>query len=454
MQLTTAQKVKLDLSRSLHCDIEIPKPKGKEYFPFQKAGIYYSVLSKNTIFGDPPGVGKTIQSIGFMNYEKIKQVLVVCPASAVYNWKFELEQWHLGSPRIEVFHPKTFKGKSDILIMGYSFVSDLKCVAMVLNKFNYRLCVIDEIHFLKNTKAKRTKHVLAKNGFIKKAERVHGLSGTWMVNKPMELYPSIKALMPKAIDGMNYFEFGVTYCAGFKGDWGWDFEGASNLPELGKRLRAHGMVRRPKEKVLPQLPKKFENLVYLEPSSKAKTLISKMKKYDADTVIKHTSTLGFEELSEARRLLGEAKCDAAIDYIKTQFESGHEKIIVFAHHKSVIKKLYDNFLFYNPVKITGESSQIERHEAVREFQTNPQRKLFIGSITAAGVAITLTAASYVIFAEFSWVPGENEQARDRAWRIGAVNFVMVDYLVFENSLDEQILKKLLKKQKSINQLTA
>lgn len=453
MLFTTAQNFKLELSRALSHDIEIPSPKGKVYFPYQKAGIYYSVLSKNTFFGDPPGVGKTIQSIGFMNYEGIKKVLIICPSSVVYNWERELKAWHVGNPTIEIFNSKTFTGKSDILIVGYGYLSRLEPVKQILKKFSYKLCVIDEIHFLKNTKAKRTKFVLAKNGLMSKAARVHGLSGTPMVNRPIELYPAIKALCPKAIDDMSFFEFALKYCDAFKNGFGWDFNGASNLPELGKRLRAHCMVRRPKDKILKELPPKFENLVYIEADSKAKKLISKMKKYDENTVVKSGFTVKFDELSELRRLLGEAKIESIIEYVRTQFESGHEKIILFAHHKKVIEELKKGLAEYNPVVISGEVASLPRQTAVDKFQTDPATRLFIGSITSAGIGITLTASSYVIFGEFSWVPGENEQARDRAHRIGAKDCVLVDYLVFADSLDERILKQLLKKQKAINELT-
>lgn len=449
----TANAEKLILSRAIACAENFPSPQGKDYFPFQKAGIKFALGCRNTLITDPMGVGKTIQAIGVMNAKDESSVLIICPSSIVYNWKRELEDWHLRDLSIEIFHPKTFKGKSDVLIMGYFWASKLEAVKQVLKNGRYSICVIDEFHFLKNPESKRTKYVLAKNGLQSKAKNVIALSGTPIVNRPIELYPVIKSLCPEAIDNMTYFEFGVHYCDGFKNNFGWDFNGASNLKELSDRLRSHCMIRRPKEEILKDLPPKFSNLVYLEPTKDAGDLIQQMKTYEPSVKIGKLHDLEFDQISTARRELGEEKVDQAIEYIKTQIESGREKILIFAHHKSVIAKLECLSKYGGLLKIVGDTPAKEREEIKQKFQTDPNYKFLLLSITTA-IGMTLTAASYGVFVEFSWVPGENDQAGDRMHRHGQLDNVILDYLVFEGSLDELILKQLLKKTKTIKEITA
>jgi hypothetical protein len=101
------------------------------------------------------------------------------------------------------------------------------------------------------------------------------------------------------------------------------------------------------------------------------------------------------------------------------------------------------------VSLTGETSLEERQQAVDSFQNNPDIKLFVGSIKAAGVGITLTAASTVVFAELDWVPGNITQAEDRSHRIGQTNSVLIQHLVLEGSLDAKMAKTIIEKQEII-----
>lgn len=444
---------RLALSRATNSIFPVPVPEGLECFGYQKAGVEYATTARNILFADPPGVGKTIQSIGFMNYAKINRVLILCPASLTHNWKRELERWRTEPAAIEIFHPKKFdpRARHEIVIMSYAFAANAEAVKKILAWGKYNLCVLDECQYLKNSQARRTKFVLARNGIVSKAARVHALSGTPIVNRPLEIYPIVARLCPEAIDHMSAFEFGLKYCAGFKSEWGWDFTGASNLAELGQRLRTHFMVRRKKEDVLPQLPRKFPpNLVYLDVDGEAKRLVKRMAAFDAEAVAGKVVSVDFEELSTLRREIGVAKIPAALTYIKTQLDSGHQKIIVFAHHKEVMDGLAAGLLDYGVAMISGDvTSGAKRQEAIDRFQNEKGIRIFLASVTAAGVGITLTAASYVIFSEFSWISGENDQAIDRAHRIGQVNGVVTDYLVYENSLDERMLKLLWKKSQVI-----
>lgn len=131
-------------------------------------------------------------------------------------------------------------------------------------------------------------------------------------------------------------------------------------------------------------------------------------------------------------------------------ESG-EKLVIFAHHREVVDELYNSYKEI-AVKLTGESSTQERQSAVDQFQGNANVRLFIGNIKAAGLGITLTASSNVLFIELPWTPGEVIQAEDRLHRIGQKNAVNVYYLVGRNTIEETIVKLLHEKASVIDAL--
>lgn len=448
---------RLALSRAITSDFVIPsKPDSAGFMDFQRAGVEYATKTKNLLQADPPGVGKTIQTIGFMNARGITRALILCPAALLYNWARELKAWHAAEDlRVEIFNPKKFNPLKppDVLIMSYGFAGKTEQAKKVIGWGRYRLCVLDECQYLKNPNAKRTKITLAKNGLISKAEYVHALSGTPLVNRPMELFPILTTLCPEAIGGMSMFEFGLEFCGGWKAPWGWEFSGASNLQVLGMKLRSNFMVRRKKKDILPQLPEKFPpNIVYLEPSRESKNIVKAMSVFDEDAIKGTVPQSAFEELSTARKELGLLKVDKASAYIAEQIDAGRGKVLVFAHHVEVIERLSHNLNGFGVVKIIGGMSPKEKDDAVRKFQEDPTARVALLSIQAAGVGITLTASDYVCFVEFSWVPGENEQAIDRTHRIGQTKGVVIDYLVFENSLEERMLKYLWKKQKVFDEV--
>ena len=457
-KLTPSQiKERLLASIALTSDIEVPVPEGLDYRPFQKAGIYYMVSSfgNRHLLGDPMGVGKTIQAIGLINYRAYKRVTIVCPASLILNWKDELEKWLVNETKIHVIKngKDVLPEDAEIIIGSYSLVSNPNILKQLRYGMETELLICDESHYLKNPKAGRTKTILGSGALMKCAKEVIFISGTQMLNRPIELYGILDSACPVAIGFRNWFEYAKDFCGAYHDGFCWNVDGASNQKELGQRLRAYLMVRRRKEKVLPQLPDKEARIVFLDPNPASKKAAKKMAKFSLDEIEKNKgNAVGFEGLSEARRELGEAKVPAALKYLKEKLESENQKIIVFAHHKDVIKELEEGLSAYGVVSIKGTTSREKRHENVKRFQNDENVKVFVGSITAAGVGITLTAASYVAFVEASWVPGENQQAFDRAHRMGQKNFVLGEFLTFAGTLDEKILRSHINKNKIIREV--
>lgn len=471
----TEQK-SLEQSRATDATIDIPSPEGLEYLPYQKAGIQYALSRDATLIGDEMGLGKTIQAIGVINaLPETQRTLVICPASLKLNWKQELDKW-----LVKPYMTKVAKGsycpsfKDNIVtIVNYDI---LKRHHELLCSIDWDIMIIDEVHYLKNYKAQRTKFVFGgKNIKPITAKRRLYLTGTPISNRPIELFPILKSINKK--EWGNWVKFVETYCNGYRTDWGWEVGGASNLDELQDRLRATCMIRRLKVDVLKDLPSKRRQVIQIE-SGKNKDLIEHERKviqenqqtikklkdsvekakitgtqdeYDsAVRALRQANSVMFTEIAKARHDVALAKVPFVIDWIKESLETGH-KVVVFAHHLDVIDAMYNAFDPSTVVKLDGRDSMESRDQAVKQFQNNPACKVFIGGIKAAGVGLTLTASSHVIFAELDWVPGALSQAEDRCHRIGQENSVLVQHLVMQGSIDANMAFTVIAKQNVIDQ---
>ena len=157
-------------------------------------------------------------------------------------------------------------------------------------------------------------------------------------------------------------------------------------------------------------------------------------------------SVAFTAMSEERHRIGMAKLPQVIDHVRTVLDGGTGKLILFAHHHDVLDRLCAELADYGVVTLTGATPQDERQKAVDAFQMNPRIRVFAGQIDAAGVGLTLTASSHVIFAEWSWSPSRLAQAEDRAHRIGQANAVLVEYLIREGTIEARMAQVVLGKQ--------
>lgn len=424
----------IEVSYCADAVLDVPCPKGLAYLPFQRAGIAFMARRDAVLLGDEMGVGKGIQSIGLINFDMlIQRVLIVCPASLKLNWQSELKKWLTRPFSVSVApgHHKSLSMAS-IVIINYD----------ILHKYDWKrehfdLLILDECHYLKNPTAKRTKLALSI-----KAKRKLFLTGTPILNRPIEIYPLLNALQPGEWGGKH--DFGVRYCDGFPGTWGWDYSGASNLAELNERLRSTIMLRRLKKDVLKELPAKRRQIIELSgkiPKSEIEFL--------AAVKLLQEPQIAFEDFARVRHEDALAKLDSCIEFIKGALEES-DKIVIFAWHRDVIYGLFDALREYIPVLITGTTKLDIRQKVVEDFQNKPTCRVFIGNIQAAGVGITLTAASHVIFVEECPTPGVMSQAEDRCHRIGQKDFVLVQHLVLSGSIDARMAKILVAKQEVLD----
>lgn len=414
--------------------------------PYQIEGverlIELTAVRHAAILADEPGLGKTIQVAEYINRTRPHEVLIVCPASLRWNWSRELKIWL----RTETLFGLYVSIRSYEEVVSHREIADKR----------YDLAVFDEAHYLKNPAAKRTKACLA----LEAGTRLF-LTGTPVVNRPMDLFPILSSAGLK----LSRVEFGKRYCAGHlvcirwkpAKKYAWDFSGASNAEELNAALRKHCMVRRTKQEVLADLPAKIRQVLELDipdgESPALKEAVGRMFDGMAQAAenLSELKRVAFEELSKARLEIARNKLPCVVEYLHDLLEE-EDKVVVFAHHREIVDALASGF-GAAAVKLCGGMTDAVKDAAVRAFQTSPAVRIFVGQIVAAGTGLTLTAAHTVVFAELDWVPGNITQAEDRCHRIGQTEPVRVIHLVARGSVDLRMVHALVEKQVLIERIT-
>lgn len=455
----------------------------------------------------------TIQGLGVINLDKsIKDIIIFCPVSLKINWKKEAEKWLVHKHKIaivsDVGDVLMRDSRSDpntvhIMIIGFQSIVGSGKRAKTLREYlfhipSYDLIIVDEAHRLKNPESQTSQYIagyqeydktkkenIEHKGISSAAKRKIYLTGTPIKNRPIEIFQLVHSLDPDNYP--SWLHFAERYAAAcletiyVPGGHGatkqvLNVKGASHTEELNNKLRSTVMIARFKEDVLTELPPKTRQLIELEPDDEVKELIRQEKAAGGiakkiDDIINQAKADGsdkayasaadkleqfkakFEELSKIRASLGQLKIPYVVEHVKDLIDSmteGQEKIIIFAHHRNVVEKLEEELKEFNPVKLYGGMNDDVKNYAVEKFQNDPNTKVFIGSIAAAGVGLTLHAANVVVFAELDWSPSEILQAEDRAHRIGQKRNVLIQHLVFDDSLDAKIVKAFLDKLEVIN----
>jgi len=397
-------------------------------YPHQEHAVEWLTTRPKTILALDMGLGKTAVSIMHMELP----ALVICPASLKLNWAKELRLWR---PELSSQVIKSSKDKpngADVTIVNFDILAKIDLPTV-------QTLIVDEAHYAKNYKAKRTKIVTRK---IKECANVLLLTGTPIVNRPIELWTLLNSI---GATKLGYFEFGMKYCAGWHTPWNtYDFSGSSRQVELTKLLEPF-MLRMTKSECLKDLPAKTYRIIELDLPVDARE-----KAFSLEQLNKPDS-IPFEAISDILKLNAERKLPDAISYIKDALEHS-SKVVVFAHHIHIIDQLMLALHDYGPVKVTGAVKSEDRQKAVETFQTDSKCRIFIGNIKAAGVGLTLTAASHVIFVEASWSPADVQQAADRCHRIGQKDNVVVDLLTISESIDALVLHSVLTKMDVIDHI--
>ncbi|NXX91072.1 ZRAB3 endonuclease, partial [Centropus bengalensis] len=440
----------------------LPERLRNKLLPFQEKGIVFALQrSGRCMIADEMGLGKTIQAIAISYYYKNEwPLLIVVPSSLRYPWVEEMEKWipELSPDDISIIQNKTDTGRissSKVTILGYGLLtSDAQALVDALYRQNFKVVVVDESHYMKSRNATRSKILLP---IVQKALRAILLTGTPALGRPEELFMQIEALFPGRFGTWN--QYAKKYCNARVRFFGrsrhWDCRGASNLEELHELL-SEIMIRRLKNDVLTQLPPKVRQRIPFDlPQAAAKNLSTTfaeweklMRNLNSDTTESDFSQV----MSLITRMYKEtaiAKAGAVKDYIKMMLENDKLKFLVFAHHLSMLQActeaVIENKVRY--IRIDGSVPSAERVHLVNQFQKDPDTRVAILSIQAAGQGLTFTAATHVVFAELYWDPGHIKQAEDRAHRIGQSSSVNIHFLIAKGTMDTLLWGMLNRKAK-------
>jgi SNF2 family DNA or RNA helicase len=433
--------------------IDVPGLNGTLY-PFQKQGVAFLERKEGRgLIADEMGLGKTVQALSWLQLHPEKRpAVIVVPASLKWNWKREAEKW-LSEPNVQVLSGKkpTTPIIGDIVVINYDILADW---TETLKEIKPQVLITDECHYYKNNQAKRTKAV---KDLGKAVPHIIALSGTPVVNRPIEAYNAL-SLIDKGVVP-SFWKFANRYCAAKHTGFGWDLSGASNTEELHQKLTNTVMIRRRKDQVLTELPAKTRSHLPMELGNRERkqydkadaNLIAWLKENKGDEAAEKASNAeALTRIEHLKQLAAKGKMKQAIDWIR-DFIEVDGKLVVFATHKDTIAVLMDEFRDV-AVKVDGSVSGEARQNAVDKFQNDDSVRLFIGNIRAAGVGITLTAASNVAFVELPWTPGELDQAEDRCHRIGQKDAVNVYYLLAEGTIEEEIAELLDNKRQVLDSI--
>lgn len=448
-----------------------PLPQGLSLLPHQLPAIQFALEQNRSYLGLDPGLGKTIIAARIAA-TLCDPVVYICPPFLTRNVEEEFKKW---APALKVARydkSEIDKSVQVIIVPDSLLIRPETRVAILLFVGEQRRAVlfVDEAHRYKNEEAKRTRALLGDHskhrgrmsGIVDAFTKQIYMSGTPVPNRPMELYPILSKAAPETIDFMNRFDYGRKYCDGYRNNFGWDFSGASRVEELARRVIVPtGPFMLRLKKSLLDLPPKLEEVFIISDDMSPKLTSMNMrieKQYKStDDLMKAriASERGMDTddlpIATYRRLLGEEKASSACEYIASLLEETDENILVFAFHKETVGRLVAGLHEHRPLVVTGDTPMAERHACVKEFQSS-NRRLIIGNYLALGTGFTLTKANRVIFVEFSWVPGDNEQASDRAHRIGQKSTVFVQYMVYQHSIDKKVIETILRKRKTTEQI--
>lgn len=450
----------------------------KKPYEFQLAGIEFAIKHKKVIIGDQMGLGKTIQAIGVVTHMGLYPAIVVCPAILKPNWQREILAW---SSDVQEKNIHTISGRRNyVLPQSRWFIINYDVLLWwveLLRKINPRAIIFDEIHYAKTSTSSRGK---ASRALASGTEYILGLSGTPILNRPVELVNPLRILgRMDELGGRTFFE--RRYCEAGKDNFGrWNVNGAAHLKELNDRLRSTGiLIRRLKKDVLKDLPSKLppsiipiqltneaeyrkaerdlskwlgeratededfkKSIRHLKPIEQVKAISARQKQAEF-RARKNEERIKFLAL---KRLATEGKWEGVKEHVNNFLQSG-EKLVLFGwfldtQHRSVVE-------WPQALHALGDDTNEQRQEAIDRFQDDENAKLLVCSLSAVGIGITLTAAHHVAFIELGWTPAEHDQAEDRLHRIGQKFPVNVYYYVGVDTIEEDIVDIIDRKRRII-----
>ena len=450
--------------------VEVPDSVNAKLRDYQKTGYSWLVQNIKTGFGsilaDDMGLGKTLEVLTAVQHLKDEslldkaKVLIVAPTGLLTNWQKEIEKF---TPELSSFiyhgYERSFPEEEyDIYLTSYGIIrSDYED----FNKRKWFLMVVDEAQNIKNPQAKQTKAIKS----VKSSNRI-AMTGTPVENRLSD-YWSIFDFINRGY---------LTNLSRFRKNYIVPIEKEQNMHVLDnfKKITSPFILRRVKtdKKIIEDLPDKAVNDVYCNMSKKQvsfykETLDSAMDEIKLNDGIKRKGLVlnlinSLKQIcnhpsqfikSNRYEIEDSGKLITLIDTLENIFEA-NEKVLIFTQYrqmgniiKDVIEKTFSSEVLY----LHGDISRSRRDEMIEEFQTNSQIKAFVITLKTGGTGLNLTAATNVIHYDLWWNPAVENQATDRAYRIGQSDNVMVYRFITSGTFEEKINEIITKKEDLVNQ---
>lgn len=438
---------------------EIPDFLKEKLRSFQIEGVEYAIGKRKCFIADEMGLGKSIQALATVESLDAYPCLIVCPASLKYNWQHEINKWLpdrtdriLSGDGFVLRLINKLKSEHHFIIINYDI---LRNFSDDINKWGFKSIIFDESHYLKNADAKRTNFA---SKIVKDVGVILMLTGTAILNRPIELLPQMKIL-----DALKFFGGAFQFQKDFVQQYGLYKYMVKNLDILNERMRKFCYVRRTKSEVLTQLPPKQRTYIqvdldnYDEYKLAKEDLVAWMIKKSVGqagllALTNRSSSVRAETLAQIeylKQICARGKLKAVIERIEDFLEESDEKLIIFATHIEIQQKLIQHFEGREEFSVThilGSDSLEDRDRNVQKFQNNEKCRLMICSLQAGGLGLNLTAASHIYKVELGWNPAVHDQAEDRAHRIGQDNPVFITYFLGKDTIDEWIFELIEKKR--------
>lgn len=440
-------------------DMTLPKGIQAELREYQFKGFgwlwFMYKYGLNGILADDMGLGKTLQALTLLQKAKEEDgpmpTLVICPTSVVFNWEAEIQKFvpSLTCLKLSGIERKSlFKeiANHDIIITSYALVRrDIE----KLKKINFRYVILDESQNIKNALSQTAQAV-------KKLVSTHklALSGTPIENKLEELWSVFDFLMPGFLFSISEFNYRYVNPIMERGD-----------KAVEKRLKLQiypFILRRMKRDVAKDLPDKVENIAYCELTPEQKDFYMEVLDSTKEELFKSIEQNGLEKsrmsifsaLLRLRQIcchprlydkegfkgkIGSGKFEHLKEMLEEIIDEGH-RVLLFSQFVDMLDLVKD-WLEREAIPyeyLTGKTK--DRQGAVERFNNNDSIPIFLVSLKAGGTGLNLTGADYVIHYDPWWNPAVEDQATDRAYRIGQKKKVFVYRLITKNTVEEKIQK--------------
>ncbi|MDD4779869.1 MAG: SNF2 helicase associated domain-containing protein [Tissierellia bacterium] len=430
---------------------------------YQKTGFKWlktlSNYSLGGILADDMGLGKTLQVISLLLYEKKeneykktnKPSIVVCPTSLVYNWKSELEKYAPSLTSIIIAGNAEQRNELISNIKDYDLIFTsydlLKRDIDIYNETEFKYCILDEAQYIKNSATLNAKTVKLINSEVRFA-----LTGTPIENSLADLWSIFDFIMPGFLYSYNKFKdkYEIPIVKN---------ENKEVLEKLNKQIKPF-ILRRLKKDVLKELPDKIDTVSYAQMDIKQKGIYAaelyKLREQFKNEVAEHgykkSQIIILAMLTRLRQICchpslcfenyngDSTKLDLCMEILLSSIENGH-KVLIFSQFTSMLKIIEKNLnkskiSYY---KLTGATKSEERLYLANKFNED-DTQVFLISLKAGGTGLNLTGADVVIHYDPWWNISAQNQATDRAHRIGQDNKVQVFKLIVKDTIEEKIEK--------------